>query len=104
VPAVLPPAYKTSPPCLLSRVLDGVVLGRFFGVVFFLQVMTVRQMSVVAGLFVVTCFVMLGGGQMVLGRLLMMFGCLTMMFRALIRHGFSRFRFNPRCPREQRVL
>jgi hypothetical protein len=85
-------------------VLDGVMLGRFFGVVFCLQVMTVRQMSVVAGLFGVTRFVMLGGAQMVFGRLLMMFGCLTMMFRALIRHGFSRFRFNPRYSHEQRVL
>jgi hypothetical protein len=101
VPAALPPAYKTTaPPRLLSRVLDRVMLGRFFGVVFCLQVMTVRQMSVVAGPFVITRFVMLGGGQMVFGRLLMMLGCLTMIDSTWI----LALRFNPLYSHEQRVL
>jgi hypothetical protein len=73
-------------------VFGDVMLGGLFGVVFSMHVMTVRQVSVVTGSFVIARLVMLGGGQMELGRLLMMFGCLTMMFRALFRHGFSRFR------------
>jgi hypothetical protein len=76
----------------LSGVFRRVVLGGFFGVVFRLHVMTVREMGVVAGLFVVARFVMLGRGQMLLRRMLMMFRRLTMMFSALFRHGFSRFR------------
>jgi hypothetical protein len=49
--------------------------------------MAVREMSVMAGLFMVSRFVVLGRQQMVLGSFLVVFRCLAMMIGAFVRHG-----------------
>jgi hypothetical protein len=85
-------------------VLGRVVLSGFFGVLFRLHVMAVRQMGVVAGCFVFARFVVLGRGEMMLRRLLMMLGCLTVMFRALFGHGFLAFDVGCRTPGSVQVL
>jgi hypothetical protein len=64
-----------------------VVLGRFPRVMFGLQVMAMGQMSVMAGLLVIACFVVLGSRPVVLGGMFVMFRGLTVMFSALFRHG-----------------
>ena len=66
-----------------------VVLSRFRGVVLGLYMMAVGHMGVVAGLFVVACLVMLRGGQVVFRSLLVVRGCLAVMYSALLRHGES---------------
>ena len=55
-------------------VVVGVVLAGFFGVMLRVNVVTVRHMSVVTGFVVVARRMKLGGGTVVPGGLLMMFG------------------------------
>jgi hypothetical protein len=74
-----------------SRMCGRVSLGRFSSVVLRLHMMSMRQVGVMTRLLVIGRFVMLGGGKMVLRGFLMVLGCQTMMFRALFRHGYSRF-------------
>ena len=52
--------------------------------------MAVRQVSVMASLLMFAGFVVLGGGQMVLGSVLVVFGCGTVVFSGF-RHGCPRF-------------
>ena len=63
------------------------MLGGFFGVMLRLYMVAMRQVSVVAGLFVFARFVVRGGRPVVLGGFLVVFGCLTMMVRVFVRHG-----------------
>jgi hypothetical protein len=63
------------------------VLGCLFGVVLRLEVMTVRHVSVMAGLLVVARFVVFCGRTMVLGRVFVMLGRLAMVVGAFLRHG-----------------
>jgi hypothetical protein len=65
----------------------GVVLGCFLRVVLGLHMMAMSQMCLMPGLLVVARLVVLGGSQMILGSMLMMFCCLTMMFSGFFRHG-----------------
>jgi hypothetical protein len=74
-----------------SGMFGRVSLGRFFSMVLRLHMMSMRQVGVMARLLVIGRFVMLGGGQVVLRSFLMVLRCQTMMFRALFRHGYSRF-------------
>jgi hypothetical protein len=60
------------------------VFGSFACVVLSLDMMAMRQMSVMTGLFVFTCFVVLCCRQMVLGSFLMVFRSLAMMFSGLL--------------------
>jgi hypothetical protein len=81
--------------CVFGRV----EFGRFLRVVSRLDVVPVRQMGVVTGLFVVTRFVVLGRGLMVLSRLLVMMCRLGMMISALFRHrNLSRARIGATAP------
>jgi hypothetical protein len=67
-------------------VFGGLVFGSFFGVLFSLYMVAMRQMSVMAGLFVIACFVVFCCIEMMVRSLLMMLRCLAMMFGALVRH------------------
>jgi hypothetical protein len=60
-------------------VFGGVMLYSFFGVVRRVSEMAVRYVRVMSSLHVVAGFVMLGRFAMVLGRVLMLRGCLMMM-------------------------
>jgi hypothetical protein len=52
-------------------VLVAVVFGSLFGVMLGVEVVTVSDMSMVRGLFVIARFMMLGGGPVVLSRVFM---------------------------------
>ena len=71
----------------------GMVLRRFFGVVFGLNMVAVRQMGMVGGLFVIALFVVLSGVLMVLRSVFMMLRGVAMMIGVFLRHGkFSLWR------------
>ncbi len=75
-----------------TAVLGGVMLSSLFGVVRCVSKVPVRDVRVVSGLHVVAGFVMLGGFAVVLGRVVMVLGCLTMVCCALVTiHGSSSF-------------
>lgn len=63
------------------------MLGRFGSVMGRMQGVPVRDVSVMAGLLVISPFVMLGSFTMVFRRVLMMFGRLVVVFRTFVfRH------------------
>jgi hypothetical protein len=53
--------------------------------------MPVREVSVMARRFMISSFVVFRRGAMMLGRLLVMLGCLAMMVYSVFRHGFTPF-------------
>jgi hypothetical protein len=64
-------------------------LGRLFGVVFGVELVSMGEMGMMASVGVLASLVMLGGFTMVLSRLLMMLGRLGVMFSgafAVLRH------------------
>jgi hypothetical protein len=67
-------------------VVIGVVLGGFFGVMIRVCAVAVRDVGVVAGLFVISRLMMLGGGAMVLRGVLVMLGCFEVVLVAFCRH------------------
>jgi hypothetical protein len=69
------------------RVLVGVELACFRGMMRGMSVVAVRYVSVVAGLLVVTCLVMIGGGMVMGGCVLVVFGGLAVMTDSLLRRG-----------------
>jgi hypothetical protein len=71
----------------LCGVLVGVVLACFPGMMRGVGGMTVRYMSMVAGLLMVARFMMIGGGVVMLGGKLVVFGGFAMMIDSLLRHG-----------------
>jgi hypothetical protein len=71
----------------LIGVLVGVVLACFRGVMQGVRGMTVRDMSVVAALFVVASLMMIGGGVMMRGGMLVVFGSFAVVIDSLLRHG-----------------
>lgn len=73
-------------------VVRSVMLGRFLGMMGGVDVMTMRKMGMVTGFLVVTRFVMIGRGPVMLGRFFVMLCCLDVVFSALFRHRnpFSR--------------
>jgi hypothetical protein len=83
--------WVSEPACTIQRLgmLGSVMLGSFLRVVLRLHMMAMSQMCVVPGLFVVARFMVLRGNRMMLGSILMMFCCLTMMFSGFFRHGLS---------------
>jgi hypothetical protein len=62
------------------------MLGRFFRVVFGLQMMAVCHVCMVAGLFRLTRFVVFRGDPVVPGRFFMLVRCLAVMFCAWMGH------------------
>lgn len=76
---------------MVTAVLVSVVLYGFFSVVRCVSEMPVgdvRVVRVVPGLHVIACFMMLRGFAVVLGRMLMVLGCLVMMRSAFVIHVF----------------
>jgi hypothetical protein len=67
----------------------GVMLRGFFGVVFGLDMMAVRQMGMVGGLLVIALFVVLSGVLMVLRSVFMVLRGAAMMIDVFLRHGPS---------------
>ena len=86
-----PQTRLTGPSSGVVPVRCRVMFRGFFRMVFRLYMMAVRQMCVVAGLFMFTRFVVLRGSYVVGRSLLMMFRCLTMMIGAFFRHGILTF-------------
>jgi hypothetical protein len=74
---------------VLAGVLVGVILTCFPGVMCGVGSMTVRDMSMVAGLFVVASFMMIGGDIMMRGRMLVVFGGFAVVLDSLFRHRTS---------------
>ena len=70
----------------------GMVFRGFFGVMFRLHVMAVRQVRMMAGLLVVARVVVVGGGAVMLRRVFVMLRCVAMVFSAFFRHGSPLFR------------
>jgi hypothetical protein len=66
------------------------MLTGFLGVMLGMGVMTMRDVGMVAGLFMISCGVMLGGGPMMFRGLLVMVCGFQMVFFTFFRHG-SRF-------------
>ena len=64
----------------------GVMLGGFFRVMLGMKAMTVGYVAMMAGLLMISGFMMFGRGAMMARGMLMMFCCLTMVFSALFRH------------------
>jgi len=73
---------------VVTAVLVSVVLYGFFSVVRCVSEMPVGDVRVVPGLHVIACFMMLRGFAVVLGRMLMVLGCLVMMRSAFVIHVF----------------
>jgi hypothetical protein len=64
-----------------------VVLARFLGVIRGVQMMAVRNVGMMPGLFVITRFVMFGRFTMMTRGLFVMLGCALVMLRAfMFRH------------------
>jgi hypothetical protein len=81
---------------MIVGVMFRMMLGRLLGMVRGLQVMTLRQVSVMAGAFVLTGLVMIGSLMMVIRGLLVMLRCFAVVFRALmLGHWFSPCLFGP---------
>jgi hypothetical protein len=68
-------------------VLIGVVLAGLFGMMGSVHRMSVCDMGVVPGLFVIARFVVFGRFPVMCGRLFMMMRGLVMVFRSLMSHG-----------------
>ena len=68
-------------------VLVRVMLAGFFGMVNCVGGVAVGYMSVVAGLFMVACFVMLSSGMVMFCRVFMVFCGFAVMFCSLMGHG-----------------
>jgi hypothetical protein len=64
-----------------------VVFGGLFRMVHCVQMMAVSYVSVMAGLLVITGFVVFGGRAMVIRRVFVVFCCFAMMFNTLFRHS-----------------
>jgi hypothetical protein len=71
----------------LIGVLVGVMLACFRSVMQGMRGMTVRDMSVVAALFVVASLMMVGGGVVVRGGMLVVFGSFAVVIDSQLRHG-----------------
>lgn len=69
---------------MLAAVLVGVMFYGFFGVVRCVSEMPVGDVRVMSGLHVVAGFMMLRGFAVVLGRMVMVVGCLVMMRSAFV--------------------
>jgi len=69
---------------VVAAVFRGVMLHGFFGVVRRVSEMPVGDVRVVPGLHVIACFMMLRGFTVMLGRVLMVLGCLVMMRSAFV--------------------
>jgi hypothetical protein len=67
------------------------MLGGLFGVMLGLNVMAMRQVGVMAGLFVFARFVVLGGVLVVFGSMFVVLRCVAMMFGDFFRHGSPLF-------------
>ena len=67
----------------------GVMLRGFFGVMFGLDMMAMRQMGMVGGLLVIALFVMLSGVFVVLRSVFMVLRGVAMMIGVFLRHGTS---------------
>ena len=63
-----------------------VVLACLFGMVNCMNMVAMRDMSVMTSLVMVARFMMIGCGAMMFGRVLMMLGSLTMMVGSFFRH------------------
>jgi hypothetical protein len=68
------------------------MLAGFSGVMSGMAVMPVRYVGMVRRRLVIACFVVLRRGMMMLGRVLMMFGCFLMVLDRFFRHGISSLR------------
>jgi hypothetical protein len=68
-------------------VLVRVMLAGFFGMVNCVGGVAVGYMSVVAGLFMVACFVMLSSGMVMFCRVFMVFRGFAVVVDSLLRHG-----------------
>jgi hypothetical protein len=75
----------------LFAVLLGVMFSRFFRMVSGMKVMAMSYVRLVARLFVIACFMVFCRFSMMVRRLLVMLGCLAMVFRALMRHSLISF-------------
>ena len=64
----------------------GVVLGGFFSVMIRVGAVAVCNVGVVAGLFVISRLVVLGGGAMVFRGMLVMLSCFDVVLVAFCRH------------------
>jgi hypothetical protein len=71
----------------LFSVLVGVMFARFRRVMRGMGGVTVRDMSVVSCLFVVASLMMIGGGVVMRGSVLMVFGSFAVVIDSLLRHG-----------------
>jgi hypothetical protein len=65
------------------------MLAGFFRVMLGVDVMTLRDVRVVAGFLVIARAMMLGGGAMMFGGVLVMLGGFQMMFRGVFGHGIT---------------
>ncbi len=68
------------------------MLRGFAGVVFGLNMMAMRQMSMVGGLLVIALFVVLSGIQVMLRGIFVVFRGVAMMIGVFLRHGKSSLR------------
>lgn len=68
------------------RVFSGVVLAGLLGVMHGVVEMTFRDMRMVAGRFMITRRMVLGGEVMMFGSVLVVFRCLAMVLRGIFRH------------------
>jgi hypothetical protein len=71
----------------MVTVFVGVVLASLLGVVRGMDMVAMSYVGVVPGLLVVPRLVMFCSRPMMLRRVFMVFSCLTVMFRTLLRHG-----------------
>lgn len=71
----------------MLSVIVGVMLAGFRRVMFGMALMTMCDVRVVPGLFVVVCGVVFRRGAMMLRRVLVMFGSLQVMVGDFFRHG-----------------
>jgi hypothetical protein len=71
----------------LAGVLIGVVLACFRRVMRGMGGVTVRDMGVVAGLFMVASLMMIGGGVVMRGGMLVVFGSFAVVIDSRLRHG-----------------
>jgi len=63
------------------------MLARLFGVILGVRVMAMRDVGMVAGLFMISGGVMFGRGAMMFRGMLVMLGGFQMMFFTFFRHG-----------------
>lgn len=64
-----------------------VVLARLVGMMRGMGLMPVSCVGMVRGLFMIAPFMMVRRGQVMLGRMLVVFGCLSMVLGCFFRHG-----------------